>query len=82
MTSVRSGCAALLFIALLVGCKSTHFELELRPEGDELYRKVTMWSEDGDAQEKHLVEFALEDLQRIADIYGTDDPMIAWPGMC
>ena len=74
MTIVRSGCAALLFIALLVGCKSTHFELELRPEGDELYRKVTMWSEDGDAQEKHLAEFALEDLQRIADIYGTDVP--------
>jgi hypothetical protein len=33
-----------------------------------------MWSEDGDAEEKHLVEFALEDLQRIADIYGADVP--------
>ena len=74
MAILRSSSVAILLVALLASCKSTHFELELQPQGTELHRKVTMWSEDGDAEEKHLVEFALEDLQRIADIYGADVP--------
>jgi hypothetical protein len=66
-------CVFLSFV-LLAGCKSTRFELELRPDGDNLQRKVTTWVQDTKDDETVIVEYPAEELQHFAEIYGIAVP--------
>jgi hypothetical protein len=71
MTVLRPACVAFLFIVCLAGCKTTNYELELRPDGDTLHRKVSMWSEDDDAKGNvFFVDFPEDELESVAEIYG------------
>ena len=64
----------LLSFVLLAGCKSTRFELDLRPDGDNLQRKVTTWVQDTEGDETVIVEYPAEELQHFADIYDIPVP--------
>ncbi|MDH3431076.1 MAG: hypothetical protein OEQ14_13820 [Gammaproteobacteria bacterium] len=47
----------------------------MRPDGDALQRKASMWSEDSDDKgEPYFIEFAEEELEAVAGIYGAKVP--------
>ena len=64
---------AVVLLLLLGGCRTTHYELELRPEEDGLRRTVSMWVED-DEGGTHLVDFPQDELERVAAVYGAPVP--------
>jgi hypothetical protein len=67
-------CGLFLSLVLLTSCKSTKFELELRPDGDSMQRKVTTWVQDAKGDDIIVVEYPAEELQHFADIYGFTVP--------
>lgn len=75
MTVLRLVGVVFLLVAFLAGCKTTNYELELRPDGDALHRKVSMWSEDSnDKGDTYFLEFEEEVLETVARIYGAKVP--------
>jgi hypothetical protein len=65
---------AIICLLLIGGCRTTHYELELRPEQDGLHRTLLMWVED-DEGGVHLVDFPREELERVAAVYGAPVPV-------
>jgi len=65
---------AIVCLLLLGGCRTTHYELELRPEEDGLHRTVSMWVED-DEGGTHLVDFPQVELERFAAVYDAPVPV-------
>jgi len=73
----RIACKAymsLLLVSLLLlgACKSTHYELELRPQQDKLQRQLTTWVEDDKKDEFGTLDE--ETISRIAAAYQSDVP--------
>lgn len=62
----------LVSLLLLGACKSTHYELELRPQQDKLQRQLTTWVEDD--EEDELGTLDEETITRIAAAYQSDVP--------
>jgi len=70
----RKACIPLLLVSLLLlgACKSTHYELELRPQQDKLQRQLATWVEDDESDEFGTLDE--ETVGRIAAAYQSDIP--------
>lgn len=69
---VRWSCLRLLLISIVcVGCESNHYELELEPQGKSLSRKLTVWRDRSQNDERVAIPFPAKELRQIASQYAT-----------
>jgi hypothetical protein len=61
--------AALLAAMILVGCQSNTYEVELKPSGATMHRKLTAWRSSGSGPDEKVVEFPQEELNQITAGY-------------
>lgn len=65
---------ALLVAATVTACRTTHYELELHPDGATMQRKLSMWTSDTVNGEKTIEEFSADELHHVSQIYGVPMP--------
>ena len=72
----RFSLGAWVIPAMLVGCTTRHYELEMKPVDRKLRRKITTWAQPTDNQKKPLAD---EELAKMAALYETDVPKDTGP---
>ncbi|MEE9602390.1 MAG: hypothetical protein V3V75_03730, partial [Thermoguttaceae bacterium] len=63
----------LLSVVALGGCESTHYEIEITPDGKNFERKLTCWRETRENDKTRLEQLPKEELERIGKLYDRKD---------
>ena len=65
----------LMLAISIAGCRTTWYELELRPDGDTMQRKVSMWLYTYSDGVQTYDEFSAHELRHVSQLYGAAMPV-------